>query len=292
MTCHEFERAWNDLLDAVGGAALGPAQTTATAREKTAVPRAERALQEHAASCRACRQAGERYQVLLRALSVWKSPPQAPANLGERVLAAAGHASAPTHLLRPPYRFRHAGGRWRIRLRLAGATAATAAALVLALLRPTVEHRRPPAVSGNDSAAPTAGYPGPPASAPVDARALHQAVAEAADATLELARSASEPAARIGLHVLDSAALPQLEPMAARGDTYVASEPATLVVPSLTSLAPASATASAILQEVGDRFASGMQPLSTTARYAFGFLLGPPPAKRDVHANPPRAKGA
>jgi hypothetical protein len=121
---------------------------------------------------------------------------------------------------------------------------------------------------------------------PFGARALNEAVAGATEATLDLARSASEPAARISLQVLGAATDPELDRSAAGPG---ANAPA---VPSLGSLAPDSATAAAALLHVGDHIAAGVHPLSTTARHAFGFLLGSGGAKPDVRTSPPVAKGA
>jgi hypothetical protein len=128
--------------------------------------------------------------------------------------------------------------------------------------------------------------------APVDSRALNLAVAEATAMTWDLARSASEPAARISRQVLDTASNPEQDravPDTASSSDSVA---ATIAVPSLDALAPDAETAGAILQQVGDRLATGVRPLSESARHAFGFLLGPPLEKPQVPTNPPAQKGA
>ena len=67
---------------------------------------------------------------------------------------------------------------------------------------------------------------------------------------------------------------------------------AAVSVPSLDSLAPDTAAAGAMLQQVGDRLTNGVRPLSDTARHAFGFLLGTALAKPEVPVNPPAQKGA
>ena len=128
--------------------------------------------------------------------------------------------------------------------------------------------------------------------AEVNAEALNHAWAEATEATWDLARSASEPAARISRQMLDAATAPerrQAEPALNSGRGSIA---ATVSVPSLDALAPDAAAAGAMLQQVGDRLATGVRPLSNTARHAFGFLLGAPVPKPEVPNNPQAQKGA
>ena len=63
-------------------------------------------------------------------------------------------------------------------------------------------------------------------------------------------------------------------------------------VPSLEPLTPDASAASAVLQQVGDRLSTGVQPLSSTARHAFGFLLGPPRDRTESRTNGRTARGA
>jgi hypothetical protein len=126
----------------------------------------------------------------------------------------------------------------------------------------------------------------------VDARALNDALAEATAATWDLARSASEPAARISRQVLDAATLPEQNTSSALLGAGTEPVVSMVSVPSLDVLAPDAAAAGALLQQVGGRLATGVRPLSNTARHAFGFLLGPTLAKPDVPINPPAQKGA
>jgi len=123
-----------------------------------------------------------------------------------------------------------------------------------------------------------------------DSRVLNDALAEATSATWDLALSASEPAARISRQMLDAAIEPDSRPrdLGNRGREAEVS----VTMPTLTSLAPDPSAAGTMLQEVGDRLASGVGPLSSTARHAFGFLLGPAPAKLEGRKTPPAAKGA
>jgi len=119
---------------------------------------------------------------------------------------------------------------------------------------------------------------------------LNTALADATDATWDLARLASEPAARIGRQVFDAATSPERTP--SPPGVVVGAMPDSVSVPSLGTLAPDSAAAVATLQQVGDHLASGVRPLSSTARQAFGFLLGPTRPKPEARAHSPGARGA
>jgi hypothetical protein len=77
-------------------------------------------------------------------------------------------------------------------------------------------------------------------------------VADATAATWDLARETSAPAARIGREVVSSSAFAETGTLA-------------LPVPALPFVLPA----------VGDEVQRGVNPLSGSARHAFGFLLGP-----------------
>ncbi len=63
-------------------------------------------------------------------------------------------------------------------------------------------------------------------------------------------------------------------------------------MPTLDPLGPDAAGASDVLQQVGDRLAAGVRPLSSTARHAFGFLLGPPPARAGANPGGSTSSGA
>ena len=102
-------------------------------------------------------------------------------------------------------------------------------------------------------------------------------------ATWDLARSASEPAARISREMLEATTRPAEFESDPRSDGTVAGEDhvpisrpmgLTVSVPSLAPFAPDPSAASAALQQVGDHLADGVRPLSDTARHAFGFLMG------------------
>ena len=161
-----------------------------------------------------------------------------------------------------------------------------AVAIGLLIPRPTIDqpgrsHRPPPA-----PLAPIVHDAGGAKPVSSDGWALNEAVSGATAATWELARSASEPAARISRQVLDAAIEPELN----RSGPDLAAD--SVSVRSLTLFAPDSATAAAALQQVSDRLGAGVHPLSTTAFHAFGFLLSPGLVKPEVRAKPPRAKGA
>jgi 2-polyprenyl-6-methoxyphenol hydroxylase-like FAD-dependent oxidoreductase len=256
MTCRDFERGWNEVLDA-GGPGASPSDL-------------ERTLRDHAANCPACRQVAARYQLLQRALRAWSVNATAPVDLADRILAAAQSPSSGR------WGASLRGGRplWRIGLPLA---TAAAAALALVFVRPAIDvprAERRTTIAGNAARGPV----------PIDAKTLDTALADATAATWELARSTSEPAARISRQVLDAAT--------ARDSISVADTSDSFSVSSYVPAAPDSAAASAMLQQVGDSLSSSVGPLSTTARHAFGFLLAPAPAKPEARQVPPAAKGA
>lgn len=81
------------------------------------------------------------------------------------------------------------------------------------------------------------------------------AFANATSASIDLAREATEPAARVSRHVLDDAPRPD---------------------PSWADR-PEARPAGEILQSVGKRVEEEVRPFSISAKRAFGFLLGPSP---------------
>jgi hypothetical protein len=278
MTCRDFERMWNEFLDAEAGAGWSAGSNAAR----------ERALLEHAAGCSTCGRVDARYQLLRRAIRAWGPPPAPPAGLADRILS---EIQAPTPSARPIYRTGKRERTWPIIAGL-GAMAATAAALAIAL--PHLNHIMDRTRQNGPRAVLriTRAGRGHDSDTNVDARALSMALSEATAATWDLARSASEPAARISRQVLDTATWPEQSPTRPASFTGSRSVDATVSVPSLDSLAPNTAAAGAMLQQVGDRLTNGVRPLSDTARHAFGFLLGAALAKPEVPINPPAQKGA
>jgi hypothetical protein len=276
IQCHEFERAWNELLDS----------GTADAAHR------ERALLEHAAACPTCRQVAERYQGLIRALRAWGPPPTAPPGLADRILAefeARGPSARP--LLRSARR-RLPGNRAFLPLAAAGL-----AACLLVVIGIDRWGSKPPLNVGNEMPAGPGQHTKAGATpAPVIPGSLNVALADATEATWELARLASEPAARISRQMIDAATGP--DSGAARGladgvaDADADAVPVSVAVPRLDALAPDSEAAAVLLEHFGADLATGVRPLSSTARHAFGFLLGPAPFKQEVRTKSPAEKGA
>jgi hypothetical protein len=264
MNCRDFERIWNELIDAApqpSGDAHGRGDD-----------QNEQALCQHAATCAACRRWAAGYQVLHRAILAWGKAPEPPLGLTDRILAAA---DAPLPASRSTARMsrRAISNRWLI----------AAAASILALVAFATMISRVNVNPARDRARLALGAPSS-AGAPSQSPGLNEALASASEATWDLARSASEPAARLSRQFLDAASEP--DPQHTSGTS------ATVSVPSLNSFAPDSTAAVETIQQVSDHLASGVRPLSSSARQAFGFLLGPAPAKPDVRANPPAARGA
>lgn len=206
-----------------------------------APPGALAAMDAHASSCPSCRALAVGYQAILQAS--W-APPAVPGGLGDRILAAWGEdRPASPRLL-------------AIRPRFAWISVAAACGLGLLLAQPWRTRPKPSGSPALSSAA-----PGPP-------RPLTFALAEATSATLDLAREASGPTARVGRRVLVTARRPEppwpspLDPVAAGG----------------------------VLQTVGERVGAGVRPLSGSARRAFGFLMGP--ASSTKADSPPSRSGA
>jgi hypothetical protein len=296
MTCRQFESACNELIDAglpiMVQPATDPDRTragngAATTREPvSAGTDLQRLLLDHASGCPACRAVADRYETLRLALRAWGPQSAAPEGLADRILAAVEGAGALT-----PHR-RAATGKTRRFSRanrpLAAVAASLIAALTFGLLIARLAIKQPRVNESLTRALQSEGVENPAADkrGSVDALALNDAVAGAADATWDLARTASEPAARISRQMLDAATGPELSVSL---PNHVVDPGA---VPSFRSLAHNSATAVAMLQQVGDRFATGVRPLSNTARHAFGFLLGPAAARPVVPTHTRAAKGA
>jgi hypothetical protein len=264
LNCRDFRRKWDELLDAEATPA-GFRHDGATGAgglpAHPAVEDGEAALREHASGCAACRQLAARYHVLRHALRAWSRTP----------LPSADRPSG-SWPRRPA---------WPV---VASLASVAAAAIAMALLLPAVNRGvqrlgpgRPP-------------IDGPIASQDPGAPAFQRALAEATSATWDLARSASEPAARISRDMLDATLRPENDrcelrpgPDATRGVV-----PAWFLIPQ----APDAATAAAVLQQVGDHLAAGVRPLSSTARQAFGFLIGQGRDRPGSYAKGSTAKGA
>jgi hypothetical protein len=290
MTCKDFQQKWNELLDAEAGVAGTPRAAMVAPYGARSIEAAEALLLAHAAGCPVCRPIAVRYQTLRRAIRAWRQPPAPPADLVHRVLSVPDKLAAVTGsgVASPGRRF------WQVsrdRVRRLSRTRIAAALLLFVMLAFVLysvergdnsDRKNPatPAVVGDPHS-----ISGPPRAAG-DPPALDRALAEATSATWDLARSASEPAARIGREVLDATTQngdPAVVPTV-RSSALTSADPdeglaaLSLAVPSLDPLRSDAAEASAVLQQVGDHLSAGVQPLSSTARHAFGFLFGSPPA--------------
>jgi hypothetical protein len=268
MNCRDFERIWNERIDA-SASPPGDHGLRGTAGR-------ELALSEHAAGCSSCRQKAAGYQALERSILAWGPAPAPRADLADRILAAA---QAQTPAARRWTLRRHSG---RPVIRFFAAAASIVAIIAVGLMtRISIDRAR----DRDRQASAKPGHPGINASDRSDSRKLNEAFANVTLASWDLARSASEPAARLSRQFLEAATEPKpLEQNEPSGSA--------LSVPSLDAFAPDSASAVATMQQVGDRLANGVRPLSSTARQAFGFLLGAPPPKPEMRANPPASRGA
>ncbi|GAC1470886.1 MAG: hypothetical protein NVSMB9_16440 [Isosphaeraceae bacterium] len=171
MNCHDFERAWNERLDA---------RTAPQAVQ-------DLALIQHASSCPACRALGSRYSRLALAIDAPRPSTIPSPGFVDRVLAA--NVSSPRSLARPVRV-------WLVPL------AAAAAVLAFVALGPRGWSVRPPAPDLTPPAATVARVE------PIDTDDLTEALVMATSATWGLAREASAPAARVGRQILGSASLP------------------------------------------------------------------------------------
>jgi hypothetical protein len=214
------------------------------------------------------------YVALERSIFAWGPPPLPRADLADRILAAAKAQATQgrqrAHTWRPGRRSK------RFVVAAASIIAIIAAGL---LTRISIDRARDrdqtAAVLRNSRGSSTDRSDGP---------RLNEALATATEASWDLARSASEPAARLSRQFLDAAT--------DAGPERSQEPSGAVAVPSFDAFAPDSAAAVATIQQVGDRLANGVRPLSSTARHAFGFLLGPAPNKTENRAIPPAAKGA
>jgi hypothetical protein len=225
MNCREFEELWDDLLDA-----------------RWEVPaHLERGLEVHASACARCRAVSARYQMLRQAISSLR-PPTLSAESMERLYALTVPASPPSIPI-VASRARH----------LLRKSLAAAAAFALAWLGGSWWTSRQPAEQPAPAATRTASVPHRP---------LGLALADATEATLNLAREASAPASRIGREMLDLGNLSTSGPDVPEDSVDDSGSP--------------DDPASDLFKAVGERVGAGVKPISGSARHAFGFLLGQP----------------
>jgi hypothetical protein len=217
MNCREFENLWNDFLDF---RCEPPAHL-------------ERDLEAHALGCSRCLAVSSRYQLLRQAISTLR-PPTPSAESIERLHAMTALAKSSTIPI----------GVSKRRLRLLGPLAA-AASFALAWLGGGWWPSHQPAERTLRSVETASGTH----------QALGLALANATEATLDLARGASAPASRIGREMLDL------------GKSPTSPEPESVDLESASS---------DLFKAVGERVGAGVRPISGSARHAFSFLLGPP----------------
>jgi hypothetical protein len=256
MNCRDFERIWNERIDA-RSLPSGDLGTLGS----------ELALREHAAGCSTCRPKAAGYEALERSILAWGPPPFPRTGLADRIVLAAQAQVPSTRRAATARRL----GRPSIQV-------VAAAASIVSIITLGIAVR----ISINRSPAP--GNPPSAVAVRTDGPKLNEALASATEASWDLARSASEPAARLSRQFLDAAT--------DAGPERPHESSGAVAVPSLDAFAPDSAAAVATIQQVGDRLANGVRPLSSSARHAFGFLLGPAPAKPENRANPPASRGA
>jgi hypothetical protein len=286
MNCYECDQIWNQLLDAEPlprarvAAGLEPSPQLLAELEQAACT--------HAQGCTRCRQARARYETLRRALRAWVSTPRPATTVSptliERILAEQAAGSI------------RRASRWRAALPL-GAAAAAVACLIVLVLAPLP--RRPQgALPGGDragAAGPASASAARPSNRAADSRILSSALADATAATWDLARTTSEPAARLGRQVFERATQPENPSRAAAsaadpaGPSYSGLDSFTAVLPVVSQSPPGSA----LLQQMGDGLSAGVRPLSSNARQAFGFLRIPSLEKTgNSPLHQPASKGA
>jgi len=256
MNCRDFDQVWNQSLDF--------RRRDAGDRQAVDASRAAREndLREHAEACPSCRVRHLQFEALRQALEAWTARPEPlpvpSAGLADRIIEAAARPE--------PLR------QGRFRPRYATFALAAAAAVLLAVIGPRLRPAppRPALVS-----APAAGRN-------TERGLLGVAVDDATAASWQLARLASEPAARLGREMMDASFQP------GDGSVRLAGFPSSSDLPSLDpeSFSPE------LLNQMGDLLAAGVRPLSTSARQAFGFLRAPTTEKPDRPVVRPTAKGA
>jgi hypothetical protein len=262
MNCRDFDQVWNQSLDARRRDA-GDRQAVDAAR----IAR-EQSLREHADACPACQVRHRQFETLRQALEVWTSRPSVlprpTPGLADRIIEVAARSEVVVPV---------SGRSWFVRPRFAAfALASAAAAALLVAVGPRLRPDPP-----RPSSAPV-----PAAGLPVGRGLLGGAVEDATAASWQLARLASEPAARLGKEMIDASFQP------GAGSFQVAGLPSSSDLPSLDpdSFSPD------LINQMSDLLAAGVRPLSTSARQAFGFLRAPTSEKPDRPVVRPTAKGA
>ncbi|WP_169974071.1 cupin domain-containing protein [Tautonia rosea] len=238
MTCREVERYWELRLDEV--------RSGSSPEVSEGIPSE---LASHLSVCARCRTRVAGCSTLAQAI-IALEPPRPPADLSARVLAAVQTDRAPGTLPMRPVR----RGSTPIVRRCAMAAAVL---LVVFGLRSILSPRELVDLKPNRL---------PPPAAPVmtvdaSSRRLTESVAEMAEVTVALARRTSEPAARLGREMLESAT--------ESSSRLEATVPKTVEGPT-----------DGMVKGIGTRLEAGMRPFSQPTRSAFSFLVPSfPPAE-------------
>ena len=211
------------------------------------------ALVDHAEGCVPCRELHERHLQFARSLNAWLHEQQASAVTPE---FSTRLVQVLLHEQRTPSRRPVAQRGW---LRFA------AAATVLVAIGGGLARWSPWRLMFDRAGGPA---PSHLAAAPTEAQRLERAVSKATQATLELALLSTEPAARVSRSVFQSSAQITDTPLHLTGTLTVPTDPV------LSSL-----------EDVGGQISQTVQPISGSARQAFGFLW--PIAKPIPNPDPP-----
>jgi hypothetical protein len=200
------------------------------------------------------------FEILRMAIQTWEQTPRAvPSDdLIDRILATASDDGALPINSRKSFAHRH--------FRLVGIAASAAAIFLAYAVHPRGD--RPPTVSEPGESAPSLVQIKPRQSSPrVDLPTLNRAIADASDATWELAYAASAPAVRIGRQVF--------EPTTSLASDSRKSGPAQDVPTDEVELFDANAPGEVVsetLNQFGEGISEGVRPISNSARRALDFL--------------------
>lgn len=281
MNCQEFDQLWNALLDAETAAHHRSARADDDARGDSTGR--EEAARLHAGSCPRCLELGVRNEALRRALRSWTRRPTASSTpeLADRIVTAACHSSRTERRLQGAIAFA-----------VAGLAVAASLFLVFGPIHWQLDHPKAERLARQSDGLQIGAAEQSPAMA-ADARLLKNALADATEATWDLARTTSGPAARLGRQVLEAAIRP--EELASRSTTDDAedrSESALTALPALLRDLPGSPPGAGLLQDVGVGLTESFRPVSATARQAFGFLRSPSLDKIGSPVASPASKGA
>lgn len=240
LTCREFETRIHQFLDR---RSIDPITIDSKAAR-------------HGEECASCRAKYQEYLLLDRALRsrIEAAPSSKSPEFTDRVLArlAAEEARSSRRLIFP----------WAIGAAAAASVLVAAVATFQFQSRPhhIKDQQSKTALTNDDKSKPAPIALAPTAIAPMGA----DSIAEATSATLELARLASAPAARLGGEWFRTSAVER--------DSNRVVERVSL-----------GRSASKVWRKLGDGVQAGVEPLSSPARRAFGFLLD-----SNTNPNPPQ----